>query len=96
MKKTKKRTKSIILTIAILAVLGYSCVSFCELQIKIGEADKKCQEILTACEKQELENEELENLLNNGDKAEYIERVARDQLGYVMPDEKVFYDVAGN
>ena len=28
-----------------------------------------------------------------GSQEDYIERVAREKLGYVMPDEKVYYDI---
>ena len=30
---------------------------------------------------------------DGGSQEDYIERVAREKLGYVMPDEKVYYDI---
>jgi cell division protein FtsB len=39
------------------------------------------------------ENEQLKEIVESDDKSEYIEQVAREQLGFGMPNEKVFYDV---
>lgn len=96
MKTSSKRKKSIILELAIVAVAVYVIVSLVQLQVQISEADRKCEEVSAAYENQQLENSELQRLLENGNEEEYIERVAREQLGFVKPDEKVFYDVAGN
>ena len=30
------------------------------------------------------------------DDPEYIEQIARDELGYVKPGEKIFVDISGN
>ena len=42
---------------------------------------------------QQAENERLQAVVDGGDEQEYIARVAREKLGYVMPDEKVYYDI---
>lgn len=96
MKTSSKRKRSIILELAFVAVAVYVVVSLLQLHVQISEADRKCEEVSVAYENQQLENKELQRLLENGNEEEYIERVARDQLGFVKPDEKVFYDVAGN
>lgn len=95
MKTSKKRRKSIILELAIVAAMVYVVVSLVQLQVQISEASRKCDEVSAAYEDQQLENQELQQLLDSGNEEEYIERVAREQLGFVKPDEKVFYDVAG-
>ena len=33
----------------------------------------------------------LQKVADGGSQEDYIERVAREKLGYVMPDEKVYY-----
>lgn len=96
MKRSSKRKKSIILELAVIAAAVYVVVSLVQLQVQIGEASRKCDEVSAAYENQQLENRELQRLLESGNEEEYIERVAREQLGFVKPDEKVFYDVAGN
>lgn len=41
---------------------------------------------------QKIENDELARILINGGDAEYIERIAREKLGYVAPDEVIIVD----
>ncbi len=46
---------------------------------------------------QQAEIDELNNLINNGSELEYIERIARENYGFVAPGERAFYDSsAGN
>ncbi|MBQ0110723.1 MAG: septum formation initiator family protein [Oscillospiraceae bacterium] len=50
---------------------------------------------------EELQNtnahiEELQKMLDNGDEQEFIEKAARERLGYVYPDEQVFIDPTAN
>ena len=35
----------------------------------------------------------MQKVADGGSQEDYIERVAREKLGYVMPDEKVYYDI---
>ena len=44
-------------------------------------------------ERIELEVEDTRSLLEEGEDAVYIERIARERLGYANPGEKVFVDV---
>lgn len=96
MKTSRKRKKSIILELAVVAVAVYFVASYVQVQVQINQAGQKCDEISAVYNAQQLENKELQRLLDSGSEEEYIERIAREQLGYVKPDEKVFYDVAGN
>ena len=41
---------------------------------------------------EDQENKKMDNLINNADKAELYEHLAREH-GYAYPDEKIFYDV---
>ena len=43
-----------------------------------------------------LEVKEKANLLENGNDADFIERAAREKLGYVYPDEHKYIDISGN
>ena len=38
-------------------------------------------------------NEELQNLIDNGADAEYIIKMAKDKLGLVFPDERIYMDI---
>ncbi len=39
---------------------------------------------------------ELVGLLENGTESDFIEKAARERLGYVFSDEKVYIDLSGN
>ena len=97
MKKNKKQKRRF----SVLLILG--CIVFCiyffvviiNQQADIRAANDKLSALERESQEQAIENEELDNLIENGGD-EYIERIAREELGYVMPEEKVFYDISGN
>ena len=91
--RAKKRKHSFILSLALLLVAGYFVISLVQTQLQIKEREKKVEEVSAQYEQQLAENERLQQVVDGGDQNEYIERVAREKLGYVMPDEKVYYDI---
>ncbi len=95
MKKPKQK-KSFILRVALLLVTVYVVFSLVQLQIQVSDSNAKVSQAQEELEKQNNKNEELKRLLENGKEAEIVERIARERLDYVMPDEKVFYDISGN
>lgn len=92
-KKRKPQKHSFILTLALLLAVGYFVISFISAQLEIREKEKQAAEIRAQVEQQQAENERLQAVVDGGDEKQYIERVAREKLGYVMPDEKVYYDI---
>ena len=44
----------------------------------------------------DAENKAINDKMNDGNKDEYVEEIARDKLGYVMPGEKVYQDISVN
>ena len=44
----------------------------------------------------QLEIDRLNNLIENGDDADFIEDAARERLGFVFPNEEVYKSVTGN
>ena len=47
-------------------------------------------------EEQRIANKELERMLSDGTEEEYIERIAREKLGYAYPEEQVLIDISGS
>ena len=95
-KQTGKKTRStsFILTLAIIVVIGYFVISLVSLQMEKNEkAQQVAQAQATLAEKQE-KNDQLKSVLEEGDDSDYIERIARDVLGYVLPGERVYYDIS--
>ena len=97
MKKQKRKQKrqpvSIILAVICFTVFGYLLVSFISLQVEISAKKAALEELTGQYEQQLAENAELQAVLDGGNEEEYIERIAREQRGYVYPDERVYYDV---
>ena len=93
--KTTKRfqSKSFILTLALVLLVGYFVITIIGLQFQIRDANAEKNQKTEALHMQQAENERLQSIVESEDKSDYIEQVAREKLGYVMPGEKVFYDV---
>ena len=93
-KKTKRvQSKSFILTLALVLLIGYFVITIIGLQLDIREKNAELNEKNAAYQQITQENARLESIVENEDKSSYIEQVAREKLGFVMPGEKVFYDV---
>lgn len=94
-KKASKRvqSRSFLLTLGIVLLVGYFIITIIGLQLKIKDSRAELEQKEAAHAQQLDENERLESIVESDDKSEYIEQVAREKLGYVMPGEKVFYDV---
>lgn len=90
-KKVQKR--SFILTLGIVLLVGYFVISIISLQSTIKERRAELEQKNAAYEQQLADNERLQSIVDDEDKSEYMEQVAREKLGFVMPGEKVFYDV---
>jgi cell division protein FtsB len=74
---------------------GYLLLEIFATQIEIVNKKKELADITAKNQEMSLENNEYQNLLNSCDTDEYIERIAREKLGYVCPDEKVYIDISG-
>ena len=92
-KNRRTRKKSFILTLGLVLLMGYFVITFLSLQLSIKERRSVLEQKNVAYQQQLAENERLKSIVESEDKSEYIEQVAREKLGYVMPGEKVFYDV---
>ena len=93
-KTAGQRSFSVILFIAAILLVGYFSVAIIQAQVEISRQEKAVAELQQEIEEKKAENEDLQKTLDSGDEAEYMERVARDSLGYMMPDEKVYYDTS--
>jgi hypothetical protein len=93
----KIRKHSYILTALFLVAVCYFVFSWVGLQ---GKAQEQKQNIDVIIEKKEAllyENAEKARMLLKENETEYLERKARLDDGFVLPGERVYYDVsAGN
>jgi cell division protein FtsB len=80
----------------VLCFVAYVAISLIGMQLEVTAKRRRLTEILHSIAQQELVNDETRRILSNGTDKEYIERIARDQLGYAYPDEKIFIDRSGS
>ena len=92
-KKRKKVNIKQFLTRGLLCVLVlYLCGRFVAQQFDFSRENKKEELLDQQLAEEERIHEELTKEYEAAGTPEYIERVARDKLGYMKPDEKVFID----
>ena len=93
--KAKKRGSIILRVVLVLfsvwmiVYLGSLIKSFSSLQNELDLALKRRDELA-------LEIAEKSKLLESGDDAAFIERAAREKLGFGYANENVYIDISGN
>lgn len=92
--KSKNRKHSIILAVLLCALVCYFVATLISLQLKVRAAENNVAELESQYQQQLDDNEALQEIIESGDEADYIERIAREQYGYAKPEERVYYDSA--
>lgn len=95
-KKKKKSLVSVALKLAVAVVGVYLLVSFVNGQMQVSSIQAQQEAVQAEIDAKTAENEELSEILESGDDNAYIERIARQKLGYAWPDEKVYIDITQN
>lgn len=90
-----RRRKSVILRLTLLAFAVYTIVSMGSMEMQLMDSNKQLRDLQNQTEQQKSENQQLLQLLENGSEKDFIERAARDRLGYVYADEQVYTDMSG-
>ncbi len=93
-RKKPEQQRSFILTLALVALIVYFTISLVSLQFRIHEQQQKLASVQTQYAQVQKENEELKEIVAEDDDEAYMEQVARNVLGYVLPGEEVYYDVS--
>lgn len=92
----QKTRKSIIVRLCVFAFVAYAAITLIDMQVTLAERKQEAELLARRLEVQRIANKDLERQLAAGVDQEYIERVARDQLDYVYPDERVYIDISGS
>ena len=77
----------------LVGLLLVGVISVVNQNADISRLEKQKAEIGAKYDAQQEENKELQAVLDNEDKDDYIEKKAREK-GYVKSDEIVFYDIS--
>lgn len=94
MNKKNKGRVSIVLVLALLALIGYFIINSIQLRLDIKDKTDEVSELSEQISAQDEENKQLEDILNSENESEYLQQFAREELDYVMPGERVYANSA--
>lgn len=86
-----ERTGSEILWIVIAALLAYSMIRFCAASNAYKEAEGARRALCSEVQVLREERDARARALDSGPDDREIEKLARERLGLVMPNETIFY-----
>ncbi len=93
--KEKTRTRASLFTkvllVVLLAAMGLQLRS---LHAQVQEAEAEKDQLAQQVQLQQQENDALSQDIAEGNTREKMLEIARDELGYVAPNEIVIYDVS--
>lgn len=94
--RRKKRKPNLLVRLFVLGFVVFTSLSLITMQLEVANKRRELEQLQRSIQQQELMNADTRRLLGDGTDLDYIERIARDKLGYVYPDEKVFIDRSGS
>lgn len=93
--KIKRYKGSLLLKVAVFCFACFMVTMLVGQQISISQKKDELQQLKNELKEQQVVNDELRYDLNE-ENTDYAEKVARRELDYVKPGERVFYNVGGN
>lgn len=96
MAKRKKRRSSFFVKIVTFCFIVCAAVAFIQTQSDVVSKRRELAALQQSIKLQQASNDEVRRILEGGNDLKYIERIAREKLGYAYPDEKIFIDRSGN
>ncbi|MCQ2480189.1 MAG: septum formation initiator family protein [Clostridia bacterium] len=95
-KKAKKsrRKHSFLLTVCLISLVIVFVISLVSIKKEIDKRTAEKEQMEQMCSEEDAANEELQSIVDSGNKDEYVEKVAREKYGYIKPGDIVYQDVA--
>jgi len=96
--RKKSRLRYVLLYIAAIGFVFYAVITIINQNVKIAEKRAELSELQQHINVVEIESDYLQKVQNyEGDElAEYMEKIAKEDLGYVSEGERIFINVAGD
>jgi len=88
MKKRKLKVKNLFMVVFMI----YAIFTIVNQQFAISELREAEQAAVSKIESVKKDNDKLVEMINNATSIEYIEKMAREQLGLVKSGERVYID----
>ena len=90
----KNFLKKLLYTFAVTLVFVYGIYTMIEQEVELKNIADEKEKYVTLCENEAMRHEQLLETKKNINSDEYIEEVAREKLGLVMPYEIIFVDAS--
>ena len=94
--KKRKRKSSFFVKMVTFCFIVCAAVAFIQTQAEVVSKRRELAALQQNIKLQQASNDEVKRILEGGNDLEYIERIAREKLGYAYPDEKIFIDRSGS
>ena len=78
--------------LVIVGLIAYACIALMNMRTKVASANETEAQLQQRVEEIQEENAALRYAIEHRYDESTIEDIAREKLGLVMPDEKIFYD----
>lgn len=88
----KTTSKKIVYAAVVTAVALYFVSTVVSQQISLSKQNKQIEELENKISEAQKESKDLKNQVDNLNNPEYIEKVARERLGLIRPNERIFVD----
>lgn len=95
MAATKKRKRRIVVIVAVIAITIYVGISMVFITNSYREKNQEIQQVQQQIDERTVLNQEYQEMIDQGVDDEYIQKLAREKLGLVYPDERVYIDMGG-
>lgn len=88
----KNKKSSVILAVLFFALVIYFVATLISSNSEVRAQEAQINELKQTYQQQLEDNKAIEEQIENGEEAEIIERIAREEYDYADSDERVYYD----
>lgn len=92
--RPRKKRASLLAAAVVLVLLFLVGWQLMRMRTQLAAAQTERDTLAERVARQEQENRSLEAAIDRAEDPEYLQELARDQLGMVSPGQKDFYDVS--
>lgn len=90
--KNKKRK---IVIFGLVAFTIYVLISFVFINQDVKRTNDEVKNLQAKIDEKAIVNQQVQEMIENGVDQNYIIKMAREKLGFVFPNERVYIDISG-
>ena len=87
----RSKKVGLLVKIALVILLVYLVLTLVNVRQQISDANAAIDTLTQQVDEQAQDNTELSNAIENRDDPSYVEDLARERLGLVAPNDRVFF-----